>query len=91
MSSGEELIEALFGGPGTLTAGEIVFGLVAAAGVVVFVLKKKNSLILVLVSPEVARTAGIDVARLNLLYLRDVRAHRSPSGCATSGSSSWAR
>jgi zinc transport system permease protein len=69
MSSGEELIEALFGGPGTLTAGEIIFGLVAAAGVVFFVLKKKNSLILVLVSPEVARTAGINVARLNLLYL----------------------
>ncbi len=69
MSSGEELIEALFGGPGTLTAGEIVLGLVAAAGVVLFVLKKKNSLILVLVSPEVARAAGINVARLNLLYL----------------------
>lgn len=69
MSSGEELIEALFGGPGTLTAGEIVFGLVAAAGVAVFVLKRKNSLILLLVSPEVARTAGINVARLNLLYL----------------------
>ncbi len=69
MSSGEELIEALFGGAGTLTAGEIVFGLVAAAGVVFFVMKKKNSLILVLVSPEVARTAGINVARLNLLYL----------------------
>src|SRR6266540_4211356 len=50
------------GGPGTLTAGEIVLGLVAAAGVVLFVLKKKNSLILVLVSPEVARAAGINVA-----------------------------
>ena len=69
MSSGEELIEALFGGPGKLTIGEIVFGLLAAAGVVVFVLKKRSSLILVLVSPEVARTAGVNVARLNLLYL----------------------
>jgi len=45
MSSGEELIEALFGGPGTLTAGEIIFGLTAAAGVVFFVWKKKDSLI----------------------------------------------
>lgn len=69
MSSGEELIEALFGGPGTLTLGEGIFGLLAAASVVFFVLKKKSSLILALISPEVARAAGVPVARLNLLYL----------------------
>lgn len=69
MSSGEELIDALFGGPGRLTTGEIVFGLLAAAGVVAFVLKNRSGLLLVLLSPEVARTAGIPVARLNLLYL----------------------
>lgn len=34
-----------------------------------FVLKKRSSLVLLLVSPEVARTAGVNVARLNLLFL----------------------
>lgn len=69
MSSGEELLEALFGGTGAPGVGEIVFGLLAAAVIVFFVLKKRSSLILALVSPEVARTAGINVTRLNLLYL----------------------
>lgn len=69
MSSGEELVEALFGGPGTLSAGELVLGIAGATAIVFFVFWKKSSLILSLVSPEIARTAGINVARLNLLYL----------------------
>ncbi len=69
MSSGEELVEALFGAPGALAAGEIVFGLLAAAAVIFFVLRKRSSLILALVSPEIARSAGIDVVRLDLLFL----------------------
>jgi ABC-type Mn2+/Zn2+ transport system permease subunit len=69
MSSGEELIEALFGGAGSLTIGETVFGLMAAAAVVLFMLKQKSNLVLTLVSPEIGHTAGIDVARLNLLFL----------------------
>jgi zinc transport system ATP-binding protein len=69
MSSQEELVDALFGGPGTLTAGEIVFGLAGAAAIVAFILRQRSSLILALVSPEIARTSGIDVARLDLLFL----------------------
>ena len=69
MSSGEDLVEALFGGPGKLSAGELVLGMAGAAAIVFFVFWKKSSLILALVSPEIARTAGIDVERLNLLYL----------------------
>ena len=69
-TSGEDLIEALFGGAGELTWTEIVFGLTAAIAVVVFIVRQRNSLIVMLVSPEVARTAGIDVRRLNLLYLQ---------------------
>jgi len=69
MSSGEELIEALFGGAGTLTVGEIVFGLVAAVGVVFFILAQRSSLVLTLLSPEIGHTAGINVARLNLFFL----------------------
>jgi ABC-type Mn2+/Zn2+ transport system permease subunit len=69
MSSGEDLIDALFGGPGRASAGEIAFGVVAAALVVVFVIARKDRLVLALVSPEIARTAGIDTSRLELLFL----------------------
>ena len=69
MASGEELIDALFGRPGVLTVTEIVFGLVAAAVVVVFIVVYRHSLIVMLVSPDVARTAGVNVSRLNLWYL----------------------
>jgi ABC-type Mn2+/Zn2+ transport system permease subunit len=70
MASGEELVEALFGGAGALSWPEIVFGLIAAIAVIAFVLSQRNRLVVMLVSPDVARTAGIDVRRLNLLYLQ---------------------
>ncbi len=70
MTSGEDLVEALFGGAGLLTWPEIVFGLAAAIAVIVFVVGQRNRLIVLLVSPDVARTAGIDVRRLNLLFLQ---------------------
>ena len=69
MTSGEDLIDALFGGPGVLSASEVVFGFVAAIGTIFFIITRRNSLIVTLVSPDVARTAGINVSRLNLLYL----------------------
>lgn len=69
MTTGEDLIEALFGGAGAMSRSEVGFGLVAAAAVVLFVVAQRNSLIVMLVSPDVARTAGINVQRLNLLYL----------------------
>jgi ABC-type Mn2+/Zn2+ transport system permease subunit len=69
MTSGHELIELFLGGPGTLTTGETLFGLGGAAAVVTFVLTQRGRLILTLVSPDIARTAGIRVARLDLLFL----------------------
>lgn len=69
MSSGDELIEALFGGPGALSALETAFGLAAAAVVTVFILTRRSALVLTLLSPEIGRTAGINVARLNLMFL----------------------
>jgi ABC-type Mn2+/Zn2+ transport system permease subunit len=66
---GEDLIEALFGAPGALTAWELGLGLMAAAGIVVFILAARHRLVIALVSPDLARTAGIDVRRLGLLYL----------------------
>jgi ABC-type Mn2+/Zn2+ transport system permease subunit len=69
ITSGEALIEALFGGTGRLTPVEVVLGLVVAATIVTFILRQRHRLVLALVSPEIARTAGIDVARLDLRFL----------------------
>jgi ABC-type Mn2+/Zn2+ transport system permease subunit len=69
VSSGEELVEALFGSSGRLTRLESGLGLAAAAAVAAFVLRERHRLVLTLVSPEIARTAGIDVSRLNLRFL----------------------
>ena len=70
MSSGEELMEALFGGPGALSRSEVVFGFVATGAIILFLVTRTDSLVIMLVSPDVARTAGINVRRLNLLYLQ---------------------
>jgi ABC-type Mn2+/Zn2+ transport system permease subunit len=69
ITEGESLIEALFGGPGALTGAEIAFGVTAAAGVTVFILYERHRLVIALVSRDMARTAGIDVSRLDLWYL----------------------
>lgn len=70
MTPGRDLIEALFGtSGGPLSTSESIFGLVGAVAVIVFIVTQRNSLIVMLVSPEVASTAGINVGRLNLLYL----------------------
>ena len=69
ITSGEDLLEALFGGVGRLTAAEAGLGLAVAAGVSAFVLWQRHRLVLALVSPEIAHTSGIDVRRLNLGFL----------------------
>ncbi|HEY7190201.1 MAG TPA: metal ABC transporter permease [Vicinamibacterales bacterium] len=70
MMTGDDLIEALFGGAGAISRSEIVFGLVATVAVIVFIVTQRHRLVVMLVSPDVARTAGINVRRLNLLYLQ---------------------
>jgi ABC-type Mn2+/Zn2+ transport system permease subunit len=69
MTSGEELIDALFGGAGVLRWPEICFGLIASSAVIAFIVTQRNRLVVMIVSPDVARTAGIDVRLLDLLYL----------------------
>ena len=69
LATGEQLIDALFGAPGTLSSWELVVGLVGAAAVIAFVLAARDRLVLLFLSSDVARTAGIDVQRLGLLYL----------------------
>ena len=69
ITSGDDLIEALFGGVGRLTALELTSALVMAFGVIAFLLLQRHRLVLALVSPEIAHTSGINVRRLNLYFL----------------------
>lgn len=69
MSSGDDLIDALFGGAGRVSAAEVAFVFVAVTAVVVFVMRQRSKLLLALVSQDIARTAGINVRRLELMFL----------------------
>ena len=69
MTSGEDLIQALFGAAGALSSTEMALGLGGAAVVIAFILRARSRLVIALVSPDLARTSGIDVAGMNLLYL----------------------
>lgn len=69
ITSGEELIDALLGAPGTLTLWETVFGIGGSLIVIAFVLRQRNALVVRLVSPEIALTSSVDVARLDLHFL----------------------
>lgn len=70
MMTGGDLVDALFGGAGILTWPEIFFGVGATTLVVAFVVTQRSSLVVMLVSPDIARTAGINVRLLNLFYLQ---------------------
>ncbi|HTQ36956.1 MAG TPA: metal ABC transporter permease [Steroidobacteraceae bacterium] len=69
LASGEELIDALLGSPGTLAGWEALAGVAAAALVALFVLRMRNALVVTLVSPDIALTSGVAVARLDLYFL----------------------
>jgi ABC-type Mn2+/Zn2+ transport system permease subunit len=69
LTSGEELIEVLFGAPASVSRAEAMVSLATAALVVGFVLRAKDRLVIALVSPDIARTAGINVPVLDLQYL----------------------
>jgi zinc transport system permease protein len=69
LTSGEDLIEALFGAGGSLSWAEVAGGLVAASATATFIAWQRDSLVVMLVSPDLARTSGVNVRRLNLLFL----------------------
>jgi ABC-type Mn2+/Zn2+ transport system permease subunit len=69
LTSGDELIEALFGAPHTMGHTELILSLAAAGLVSGFMLRAQSRLVITLVSEDLARTAGIDVSMVNLLYL----------------------
>ena len=68
-TQGESLVEALFGEPGALGVAEMAFGVAGSIGVAIFIVSQRHRLVIALVSRDLARTSGIDVSRLSLLYL----------------------
>jgi ABC-type Mn2+/Zn2+ transport system permease subunit len=69
LTTGEELIEALFGGPGALSTWELIVGLTGSTLVIAFAILWRDRLVVRLVSPDIALTSGIRVPRLDLVYL----------------------
>jgi len=69
LTTGDDLMGALFGSTTALTPVEAVIGLAVVALVIGFVLHERHRLVLLLISPEIARTSGVNGARLNLMFL----------------------
>lgn len=65
----EELINALFGNFSALSPLEFIIGVVAGLIVLGFIFRYKDQLVLALFSPELAASAGVNLARLNLYFL----------------------
>lgn len=65
----EELIETLFGGATSVSLGMGMFGVVAALFVIVMILALKNRLTLALVSEDLAAVSGVNVSRMNFIFL----------------------
>jgi ABC-type Mn2+/Zn2+ transport system permease subunit len=69
LTSGEELIEALFGAPSQVKPLEGMLGIAGAVLVIAFVWRARSRLVIALIARDLARTAGVEVARLDLLFL----------------------
>ena len=70
MTTGDDLIDALFGRRDVPAWPEALFASAAAVVVAGLVVLERHRLVLALVSPDLARTAGVNIRRLNLLYLQ---------------------
>jgi ABC-type Mn2+/Zn2+ transport system permease subunit len=69
LASGEELLAALFGGSRAVGPVETALGVAGAAIVIAYLVRARSRLVIALVSPDLARTTGIDVPGINLRFL----------------------
>lgn len=65
----EDLIDALFGGFGQITARGFLLGLLGCGAVAVTIYVLRHELILGIFSPDLARSLKVNLDRANLLYL----------------------
>jgi len=64
----EDIIEALFGGGGAISLTTLIIYIALSLAVMLFVLQFRNQLVLTLFNTDLARTTGVKISRLNLLY-----------------------
>ncbi|HUI62181.1 MAG TPA: metal ABC transporter permease [Steroidobacteraceae bacterium] len=69
ITSGEALIDALFGNAGRLTPWESLLGVIGPLSVIVFILRARHALVVTLVSPDIATTSSVNVGRIQLYFL----------------------
>jgi ABC-type Mn2+/Zn2+ transport system permease subunit len=69
IESDEELLDALFGNLGTLNFIESVLGIALSLIMILIILKLKNKLTLSFISEDLAKTVGLNVSKLNLIFL----------------------
>ncbi len=69
INSTETLVDALFGGFGGVSMDQFIFGVTVSVFIVVALWLLRNKLILALFSPELARSAGVNVDAVNLWFL----------------------
>ncbi|HOF50449.1 MAG TPA: metal ABC transporter permease [Candidatus Colwellbacteria bacterium] len=65
----EHLIEALFGGFQKIDSAEFAIAALISLGVIAFILKNKEKLVISLISQDLAATSNIDVKKLNLYFI----------------------
>jgi ABC-type Mn2+/Zn2+ transport system permease subunit len=70
ITPGDELLQLLLGEPRAMGTAELAAGLTAAATVIVFIITERRRLLVAVVSRDMARTAGINVRRLDFVYLQ---------------------
>jgi len=69
MASGENLLEALIGTPAVSGRLDATLGLATTGLVIAFMIRARSRLVIRLVSPDLVGTLGVNVPRLDLLYL----------------------
>lgn len=65
----EHLIEELLGGHQAIGLAEFVIGLLSSLSIISFLLIKRNELTLAILSPELAKTSGLNIDRINFYFL----------------------
>ena len=69
MATDHELVESLLGNYESLALTDFYFGVVGAILISLFLLAQKDKLTLTILSPDLAKTSGLNVDRLNLYFL----------------------
>jgi len=69
INSNEELLDALFGDFSGLTLLEAAIGIIAGLAIILLTIFFKEKFTLAFISPDLAKTSGLKVDRLNLAFL----------------------